>query len=218
MATAHANPTPLKKRSIVYVDGFNLYYGALKGGPHKWLNLELFFTRLRPNDDLQAVRYFTALVNGPARSRQQTYLQALATLPLVEVILGQYKRKNVTCTVPGCGHAGTRVFIAQEEKRTDVNIGISILDDAYQNLCDRIVIVSGDSDLVPAVARTKERFPEKEIIVYIPARSAIRGAAVELRSSADKDRLLPLNLLATSQFPAQVPDGAGTLIQKPVGW
>lgn len=207
-----------KKRSIVYIDGFNLYYGCIKGGPNRWLNLELYFQRLRPNDDIQAVRYFTALINGPGQARQRIYLQALATLPKVEVVLGQYKRKSITCSVIGCNHAGSKIFIGQEEKRTDVNIGVSILDDAYQNLSDRIIIVSGDSDLVPAVSRTKERFPHKEIIVYIPARNATRGAAVELRSSADKDRLLPLNLFSKSLFPSRIPDGAGGTIDKPPGW
>ncbi len=41
-----------KPRTIVYVDGFNLYYGAVKGTPHKWLNLEKFFRMVRPLDDV----------------------------------------------------------------------------------------------------------------------------------------------------------------------
>ena len=47
-------PNSIKKsppRTIVYIDGSNFYYGAIKGGPHKWLNLERFFTLLRSNDD-----------------------------------------------------------------------------------------------------------------------------------------------------------------------
>jgi hypothetical protein len=27
-------------RTIVYIDGFNLYYGAVKGTPYKWLDLK----------------------------------------------------------------------------------------------------------------------------------------------------------------------------------
>ena len=71
-----AGPTR-KKRSIIYVDGFNFYYGVIKGGPNKWLNLESFFNRLLPNNDIQIIRYFTALVNGPSQARQKVYLQAL---------------------------------------------------------------------------------------------------------------------------------------------
>jgi hypothetical protein len=49
-----------------------------------------------------------------------------------------------------------------------------MLDDAYQNPCDRFVVVSGDSDLVSALNLVKTRFPENEFIVYVPSRSAIR--------------------------------------------
>ena len=30
------------KKTRVYIDGYNLYYGLLKGTPWKWLDLELF--------------------------------------------------------------------------------------------------------------------------------------------------------------------------------
>lgn len=51
-----------RARAIVYVDGFNLYFGALKGTPYKWLDLDALARRLAPNDDIVAVRYFTARV------------------------------------------------------------------------------------------------------------------------------------------------------------
>ncbi|MCH8042141.1 MAG: NYN domain-containing protein [Planctomycetes bacterium] len=206
------------KRSVVYIDGFNLYYGALKGGPHKWLDLERYFERLRPNDDIQVIRYFTAAAIGSAGTRQQVYLRALETLPLVDVVLGKFKNRRVTCRLGACEHSGSRVFSTREEKRTDVNIAVQILDDAYQDLCDRIIIVSGDSDLIPSINLVKRRFSQKEIIVYVPARDATRGAAVEIRAAADKHRLLPLNLLEHAQLPARVPNGTGGHLEKPVEW
>jgi len=209
------------RRTIVYIDGFNLYYGALKSGPHKWLNLERYFRFLLPHDDLQRIRYFTAMVDGPTAAHQRVYLQALATLPLVDVILGRFKTKKIRCrvdpTICAVPHA-QRLFGAPEEKRTDVNIAVHILDDAYQGACDRFVIVSGDSDLVPAVVAVKHRFPAKEVVVYVPSRDPVRGAAVELRTSADRARTLPLNFLAHAQFPNVIPDGAGGALTKPTDW
>jgi len=213
-----ASSVPTRKRSVVYVDGFNLYYGAVKGSPHKWLDLQRYFEMLRPHDDIQAVRYFTALIDGPRRRNQLAYVRALETLPLVEIVLGKFKMKQVTCQVRACTFTGTRRFTTQEEKRTDVNIAVRMLDDAYQNVCDRFVIVSGDSDLVPVVNEVKARFPDKEVIVYVPARSRVRGAAVELRAAADKDRVLPLEKLPHAQFPPRVPDGSGRVITKPADW
>ncbi|MCP4591822.1 MAG: NYN domain-containing protein [bacterium] len=205
-------------RSIIYIDGFNLYYGAIKDGPHKWLNLERYFQLLRPVDDIQIVYYFTAIIDGPRRVNQLTFLKALETLPLVHVVLGKFKKKKVRCGVGGCAYAGNRVFSIQEEKRTDVNIALQLFDDAREDRCDRSIIVSGDSDLVPAANLVKGSFPGKKIIVYVPARDPIRGAAVELRAAADKDKTLPVNLLKHAQFPPRVPDGAGGFIEKPTDW
>src|SRR5262249_9137911 len=124
----------------------------------------------------------------------------------------------IKCHVVGCAHVGSRFFPAEEEKRTDVNIGVHMLDDAYPDVYDRLVLVSGDSDLVPAVHMVKGCNPPERSIVSVPARSPVRGAAVELRSAADKNRLLPLQLLPKAQFAAQVPDGTGGFLTKPPSW
>jgi 6-hydroxy-3-succinoylpyridine 3-monooxygenase len=205
-------------RSIVYIDGFNLYYGALKDTPYKWLNLERYFRLLLSGQDIQKIRYFTARVIGSDVIDQDVYLSALATLPLVDIILGQFKRKQIQGLCPSCPLPDPQVFSTYEEKRTDVNIAIWMLHDAYENLCDRLVLVTGDSDLVSAIAMVKDRCPEKTISVYIPARNKIRGAAVELRSIADKNKTLPLNILPAAQFPAEITTGAGIVIRKPSSW
>ncbi len=205
-------------RSIVYIDGFNFYYGAVRGTAHKWLNLERLFERLRPDDDIRIIHYFTAIVSGSHRRDQERYLQALATLPKVNVILGKFKTKQVRCRVAGCDYRGSRMFDAKEEKRTDVNIALQMLDDAHHDRTERFVLVSGDSDLVPAIDLLKKQWPEKQVIVYVPSRNPIRGAAVELRSAADKDRTFPLALLPRCQFPPEIPDGRGGIIGKPDDW
>jgi len=205
-------------RTIVYIDGFNLYYGAVRGSAHKWLNLQRFFQLLRPHDNIVRVHYFTAMVDGPTRPNQEVYLRALGTLPLVNIVLGKFKKKQVRCSNSACTFAGNRFFDVPEEKRTDVNIAVFLLDDAYQNQSDHSIIVSGDSDLVPAISLLKVRFPKKRVTVYVPSRNPIRGAAVELRSVADKHRTLPLNLLPFSQFSNPLPDGAGGFLHKPSAW
>ncbi len=86
------------KRTYVYVDGFNLYYGTLRKTPFKWLNLEALVQRLLdPENQIQRIRYFTAPVSGKFDSgtpmRQQRYLQALSTLPSVSVHQGNFLTK-----------------------------------------------------------------------------------------------------------------------------
>src|ERR1035438_9723485 len=68
----------------VYVDGVNLYYGALKKTPYKWLDLSCLCNLLLPHDTINRIRYFTARVSSYAHdpgapNRQQIYLRALAT-------------------------------------------------------------------------------------------------------------------------------------------
>jgi uncharacterized LabA/DUF88 family protein len=217
---AAAAPINQKPRTIVYIDGFNLYYGAVRDVPAlKWLDIEKLCRRLRPHDDLQKIKYFTALIEGPTKPNQQTYLRALATLPLVEVILGRFKDRTFRCKVAACTHpSANRLFTKPEEKRTDVNIAVSMVDDAYQNACDNVVLISGDSDLVPAVATVRSRFPTKKINLYVPARNPLRAAAIELRAAVHKHRELPLILLRPCQFPDSILAGAGGTLTRPADW
>ncbi|MBN1359873.1 MAG: hypothetical protein JW993_04745, partial [Sedimentisphaerales bacterium] len=93
-----------------------------------------------------------------------------------------------------------------------------LLDDASHDRADQFVVVSGASDLVPALEMVKAQWPEKRLIVYVPSRHPLRGAAVELRSAAAKHKTFPQALLKVCQFPPMVPDGRGGTIRKPPGW
>lgn len=205
-------------RANVYIDGFNLYYGAVRNTRYKWLDLEQLFILLRPHDNIQVINYFTARIMGSHAANQAAYLAALASRPKVNIIFGKYKLKTVLCRVADCTFDGRRTFQMPEEKRTDVLIALAMVQDAFQDRCDRLIVVSGDSDLVPAIRTVKNLTPEKEVVVYVPALDPRRGAAVELRSAADKDRILPNQLIRRSQFPATIPDGAGGVIHRPKGW
>ncbi len=207
-----------KRRAIVYIDGFNLYNGSIKGTPHKWLNLQKYFDLLRQDDEVVRIHYFTAVMHGNPGTRQQVYLNALDTLERVNVIIGRYKRKRVECRVQPCAFGGDRRFQTWEEKRTDVSIAIQMLDDAYQNECDVLVVVSGDSDLVPAIHAVKRRFPEKIVVVYVPARDRDRGAATEMRGASDRNATLPMALLRKCHFPSEIRDGVSGAIRKPDSW
>ena len=204
-------------RSIVYIDGFNFYYGVMKGSNDKWLDLEYYFRLLRQNDDLQKIYYFTAKVSGNAQLRQEIYFQALQTSNLIQIIFGLYKSRQRKCRVASCSNLQKK-YADYEEKRTDVNIALQMLDDAYQKKCDRMIVVSGDSDLVPAIEMVKERFPKIQITVYIPSRHPKRGAAKELRNAADKNKTLPIAPFKQTQFPDSLINDSGQTINKPSSW
>jgi len=199
----------MKNRSIIYIDGFNLYYGAVKNTPWKWLDMERYFSLLLPNDDIQIIKYFTAKILGSHRANQESYIKALLTLNKVQITYGLFKYKKIKCLVKNCTYQGSRLFNVPEEKRTDVNIAINMVKDAVDGKCDRLIVVSGDSDLVPAVKAVKLIDPNKKVIVYVPANNKVRGAANELRNSSDRHKTLPNNLLSKAQFPDQLTDSKG---------
>ena len=80
-------PPPPKKRCTIYVDGFNWYFGVFQHRQAwKWLNVQSFFETLRLDENIVAIRFFTALVDpqkhvSERRDRQKRYLNALGTLP-----------------------------------------------------------------------------------------------------------------------------------------
>jgi len=87
-------------KTYVYVDGFNLYYGAVKGTPYRWLNpIELVKQMLPATHTINKLKYFTARVSGSvdpsAPVRQHAYLSALSTLPDVEIHYGRFLSKNI---------------------------------------------------------------------------------------------------------------------------
>lgn len=78
----------------IYIDGLNLYYGALRNTPYRWLDLESFCKLLLPNDEISTIKYFTAPVylrqDSHTQTRQSIYLRALRTTPIVKVHLGHF--------------------------------------------------------------------------------------------------------------------------------
>ncbi|GAA1441248.1 hypothetical protein [Leifsonia poae] len=120
----------------VYVDGFNLYNGLLRGSDHRWLDLVALFDNLFPSFDVCRVRYFTANLKGKASphdpgvvTRQQTYLRALATLDRLEIHRGHFE---VRATRYRRRHRGDdepeMVDVWRpEEKGSDVNLAQSHL-------------------------------------------------------------------------------------------
>ncbi len=144
------------KKTIVYVDGFNLYY-ALKKANAKWLDLSMLCDRLLTDNDIVAIKYFTARVKSrigdlDIHIRQNAYLQALQTNPKIEIIYGHFLTNNVWMVkVDDEGLSRETLekvqVIKTEEKGSDVNIATHLLVDGFQDKYDVAAVISNDSDL-----------------------------------------------------------------------
>ena len=217
-------PTQPKKRCTIYVDGFNWYFGIFQHRPAwKWLNVQSFFEALRLDEDVVAVKFFTALVDplkhvSTRRDRQKRYMRALGTLPKVKIILGKYQERTVTCRAHDCMRR--LEYQVPEEKKTDVNMAVNLLEDAFRGLTDSMVIVSGDSDLEPAVEWVRRNYPQIKITVYIPVLEDER----EERRNHNYHRMgvtckpLPLADIPRHVFPATVRVNESETITRPDEW
>jgi len=90
----------------VYIDGFNLYYGAVKGAPYKWLDLEALCYRMLPNDTVQSIEYFTAIVSARPYDpglpvRQQVYIRALKTVTNLKVVYDHFLTHSCRMVLTG---------------------------------------------------------------------------------------------------------------------
>ena len=209
-----------KPRTSVYVDAFNLYYGALKRTPHRWLNLDALCRAYLPGNDIVAIKYFTATVsarpNDPQQpARQQAYLRALSTLPNLEVIYGHYLSHTITARLanPVAGQSPYVKIIKTEEKGSDVNLATHLLHDAHLDHFDIAVVISNDSDLLEPIRLVRAELG-KQVGILNPHKNPSRA----LLPHTDFIKQIRSGALAASQFPDVVVDGHGAAIHKPAAW
>lgn len=205
-------------RTAIYVDGFNLYYGALKGTNHKWLNpKQLYVSILKPHHNVVSIVYCTAKVSPKAtdptvRKRQANYIKAIKTyIPELTVIYGHFLEYKVLCR-PVDSKLGSLVEVFRtEEKGSDVNLAVHLVNDTHNGLFDCAVVVSNDSDLAEAMRIVKDEC-EKVVGLFTPWR---RRASKQLMQHSNFQRTIRRSSLKNSQLPNPIP---GTGIHKPSGW
>ncbi|HQG58788.1 MAG TPA: NYN domain-containing protein [bacterium] len=206
--------------SYVYVDGFNLYYGAVKGTPYKWLDIQKMVSLLLPKNVIIKIKYFTSLVNARSTdpdqpNRQQVYLRALRTIPNLEIILGHFLSHPTKLPLANPISQQNRFakVIKTEEKGSDVNLATHLLHDAYLNSYAVAIVVSNDSDLVEAIKIVRLEL-HKQVIVLNPH---IHSPSYELYQIATFVKPIRKGVLAASQFPINMQDAHGQF-SKPPAW
>ena len=209
------------KRTYVYVDGFNLYYRALKKTKYKWLNLEaLVKSVLDLDNEIQCIRYFTAPVSGkldPGQPiRQQRYLLALSTIPCISFPQGNFLTKPKWRPLVNPSPGGpTHVEIWNtEEKGSDVNLATYLIHDAWRDLFDVAVVLSQDTDLNEPVRIVRDEIKKDVGVVCLDGK-----APGKLASHASFVRHVTDSRLAAAQFPDTLAFGKkGKTVKRPSEW
>ena len=201
----------------IYVDGFNLYYGAVRRTPYKWLDISQMCRHLFPHDKINKIKYFTARVsarpNDPDQPiRQATYWRALQTIPGLSIIEGSFLVKNVSMPLANTNPRKYALVIKTEEKGSDVNLATHLLNDAHQQDFETAVLVTNDSDLLEPM-----RIVNKELGLPVGLLNPHKNPSFELRKHASFIKQVREGVLRISQFPTVLTDFNGTF-HKPASW
>jgi uncharacterized LabA/DUF88 family protein len=212
-------------KTMVYIDAFNLYYGALKRSPYRWLDLQKLMSNLYPAHKIVGIKYFTARVNAlPGNPdqplRQQLYFRALKTLRSTSIIEGHYlsHKKRMPLANPPANGAKTVEVIFTEEKGSDVNLAAHLLFDGFKGAYDCAIVVSADSDLATPIEMVRKELG-KIVNVQIPQliagkRKARRSAKLQQVASNYRSGIRA-GVLAASQFSDTLKDNVGTFTKPP---
>ena len=206
-------------RNNLYIDGFNLYYRALRGTPYRWLNIGKLAALLLPEHKIGRIRYFTAEVaNRPSdptqAQRQQAYIRALQTIPNLTIHYGHFLAKTKWRPLAQQPESGPQIVevLDTEEKGSDVNLASYLLMDGFEDQYELAMVISNDSDLQLPVQMVRSKLG-KQIGVYDPSRKR----SFQLYSAASWYRPLRKGPLSASLFPDELSDAKGT-VKKPKGW
>ncbi len=205
----------------VYIDGFNLYYRALKDTPFRWLDLRRLAETLFPQDDINKVCYFTARLdarpgNPSQRQRQQAYLRALATLSGFDAYYGHFrsgvKRRPLAEPV---AELPTHVLVRDsEEKGSDVNLATRLLVDGVNRDYEQAVVVSNDADFAGAMRYVRDDLGIRVTLVNPDPRNR---SPKELADAATYVKRLWKSHLRQSVLPDTLRDDIG-VITIPQAW
>jgi hypothetical protein len=217
------------KRTIIYIDGFNLYYRALKPLGHKWMNIAALAAAVLPESNkITAINYYTARVSGrvdpAAPARQHAYLRALGSLPLVAIHYGNFltgkkwsglvqpPEFRPVCALPPGAVPQVAFVWKTEEKGSDVNLGVHLVRDAFTHAFEEAAVLTNDTDLVEPIriATQEARLP---VTLLTPVS---RPATSLVAVSSHVRHIVPY--LGPCEFPDTVELGNGKRVAKPAGW
>ena len=206
-------------KTNVYVDGFNLYYGCLKHSPYRWLDLAALCRVMLPQNQINRIRYFTALVQSPIHDpqkaqRQATFLRTLLTIPNLSVHEGHFLTHKVAMPLVQTPPGGPRMATVwkTEEKGSDVNMATHLLVDGFGGDYETAVIITNDSDLLLPIQVVKDQL-NLRVGVLNPHQRPSR----ELLGTADFFKSIAPRALKKSLFPDVMHDSVGE-IHKPIDW
>src|SRR5579872_5088121 len=145
-----------KERCIILIDGSNFYFKLKDLQLHNLLcfNFSEFAQKLlNSNTFIQGTYYI-----GKVRTNGTEKMKKLQSNQ--QKLFSHLKKQKFHYSLGYLLKSGDRMH----EKGVDVNIAVDILVATYENQCDKIILVSSDTDLLPAVEKAQEK---GKIVEYV---------------------------------------------------
>lgn len=216
---------PTMNRTAFLIDGFNLYHSAksasqdlgLNGAGARWLNIHSlcrsYLHAIGGNAQIAGIHYFSALAKHieafkpDVVKRHLLYIECLKAVG-ISVELSRFKKKHIACS--NCNQKIKRY----EEKETDVALAAKLFEVLIADQCDTVMLMTGDTDIVPAVKTAQRLFPNKKIGFLLPYKRhnqelvKLSSLHIEIKKDA----------YPKHQFPDPFVTPSGKSLSKPLSW
>jgi len=222
-----------KLKTTIYIDGYNLYFGLVKNTSYKWLNLISLFSEIikiqKPQSSIVNIKYFTAPVitrfsshKEESQASQNHYHRALQLTggSNFEIINGYFEANRSTPPIyqKTVDLENKAIVWKLEEKQTDVNIALEMYRDAFIGKVEQQVLISNDSDLIPALKLITQDVSNIEMGLILPKKKSQKRQNANLSQLADWVRRHVTDLeLERHQLPNMIPTNKKP-IYKPKYW
>lgn len=217
-------------RTAFIVDGFNLYHSAmdaskdLGGASTKWLDIrqlcDSYLSGIGGDAQTQSIYYFSApaqhltAVNPGVVQRHMRFVKCLRATGVTDE-LHRFRKKDIKFHIKGDMDDLFRGFLRRhEEKETDVAIASKLFELLIRDECDTILLVTGDTDFVPACKTARRLFPDKAVGFLFP----YKRSKDELADLASLLFAIDAEAYAAHQFPDPFILPNGHRLDKPPSW
>ncbi len=173
-----------EERASILIDGSNFYFKLRDLNLHQLLtfNFSQFATSLVGRRTLVKATYYVGKVRTdgtPKAEQMQAHQQQL---------FAHLRKHNVTYSLGYLLKDSKGVF---HEKGVDVNIAVDLLVASYENRCDRLYLVSSDTDLIPAIHKAQEKGTTVIYVAFSHQVSKALVAACKETQTLTKEALVP---------------------------
>lgn len=171
------------QKCFILIDGSNFYFKLKDLDLHNLLDFDFtkFVKLLSRSNEVIDVCYYVG------RIRQDNTAKTEKLFDSQQKLIGKLKNHKISYTF-GYLLKSDGVY---HEKGVDVQIAVDMLVAAYENLCGRIILVSSDTDLAPAIKKVRNK---GKIVEYVGFSHKPSVAMVSFCSESrllSKEDLLP---------------------------